>query len=117
MLRKTMTALAVAGLLATGSVAWAETLMGETKGAQIIEVPIVNQRIDAISGIVYSQAFERGRSVRGLKMTLYVPRTKEKKPAVLYFPGGGFWYFGRFCRRICRADGRSNQRRKNLGQG
>lgn len=90
MLRKTMTALAVAGLLATGSVAWAETLMGETKGAQIIEVPIVNQRIDAISGIVYSQAFERGRSVRGLKMTLYVPRTKEKKLAVLYFPGGGF---------------------------
>ena len=23
-------------------------------------------------------------------MTLFVPRTKEKKPAVLYFPGGGF---------------------------
>lgn len=87
-MRKELAVLAAASLLVT--TATAQDLMGQSPEAQVVDVPVVQGRIDAISGIVYSQVFERGRSVRGLKMTLFVPRTKEKKPAVLYFPGGGF---------------------------
>lgn len=87
-MRKELAVLAAVSLLVT--TATAQDLMGQSPEAQVIDVPVVQGRIDAISGIVYSQVFERGRSVRGLKMTLFVPRTKEKKPAVLYFPGGGF---------------------------
>lgn len=87
-MRKELAGLAAASLLVT--TATAQDLMGQSPEAQVVDVPVVQGRIDAISGVVYSQVFERGRSVRGLKMTLFVPRTKEKKPAVLYFPGGGF---------------------------
>lgn len=87
-MRKELAVLAAASLLVT--TATAQNMMGQSPEAQVIDVPVVQGRIDAISGVVYSQVFERGRSVRGLKMTLFVPRTKEKKPAVLYFPGGGF---------------------------
>lgn len=87
-MRKQLAVLAAASLLVT--TATAQDLMGQSPEAQVVDVPVVRGRIDAISGVVYSQVFERGRSVRGLKMTLFVPRTKEKKPAVLYFPGGGF---------------------------
>lgn len=87
-MRKELAVLAAASLLVT--TATAQNLMGQSPEAQVIDVPVVQGRIDAISGVAYSQVFERGRSVRGLKMTLFVPRTKEKKPAVLYFPGGGF---------------------------
>ena len=87
-MRKELAVLAAASLLFT--TATAQDLMGQSPEAQVVDVPVVQGRIDAISGVVYSQVFERGRSVRGLKMTLFVPRTKEKKPAVLYFPGGGF---------------------------
>ena len=87
-MRKELAVLAAASLLVT--TATAQNLMGQSPEAQVIDVPVVQGRIDAISGVVYSQVFERGRSVRGLKMTLFVPRTKETKPAELYFPGGGF---------------------------
>lgn len=87
-MRKELAVLAAASLLVT--TATAQDLMGQSPEAQVVDVLVVQGRIDAISGVVYSQVFERGRSVRGLKMTLFVPRTKEKKPAVLYFPGGGF---------------------------
>lgn len=87
-MRKELAVLAAASLLVT--TATAQDLMEQSPEAQVVDVPVVQGRIDAISGVVYSQVFERGRSVRGLKMTLFVPRTKEKKPAVLYFPGGGF---------------------------
>lgn len=87
-MRKELAVLAAASLLVT--TATAQDLMGQSPEAQVVDVPVVQGRIDAISGVVYSQVFERGRSVRGLKMTLFVPLTKGKKPAVLYFPGGGF---------------------------
>lgn len=87
-MRKELAVLAAASLLV--ATVTAQDLMGQSPEAQVVDVPVVQGRIDAISGVVYSQVFERGRSVRGLKMTLFVPRTKEKKPAVLYFPGGGF---------------------------
>lgn len=89
-MKKMIAVMTAAGMLAAGSAMGASELMGQTQGAQVIDVPVASGRIDAISGVVYSQVFERGRSVRGLKMTLFIPRTKQKKPAVLYFPGGGF---------------------------
>lgn len=89
-MKEVIAAVAAAGVLAAGSVSAAPQLMGQTDGAQVVDVAVVSGRIDAISGVVYNQVFERGRSVRALKMTLFIPQSKEKKPAVLYFPGGGF---------------------------
>ena len=89
-MKKMLTAAAAAALLLAGTGAGAEELMGQTAGAQVVNVPVSEAAIDAISGVVYSQVFERGRNVRGLRMTIFIPRNKTKKPAVLYFPGGGF---------------------------
>lgn len=64
-------------------------LMGWTQGAQVADVTVSHGRIDTISGIVYRQ-IKSQRAIRQLKMTVFVPRTPEAKPAVIYFPGGGF---------------------------
>lgn len=66
-----------------------QSLMGYTEGAQVIEVGAHTTRIDTISGIVYKQVKSQ-RAVRALKMTVMIPRTSQPKPAVVYFPGGGF---------------------------
>ena len=67
----------------------AARLMGYAEGAEIADVPVVQGRIDAVSGIVYNQ-IKTLRAVRQLKMSVMVPRTRAKKPAVIYFPGSGF---------------------------
>lgn len=54
-----------------------------------INVPVIRGRVDTISGVIYSNVFE-GRHYRPLKMNLLLPSGKDKRPAVLYFPGGGF---------------------------
>ncbi|ANE74164.1 alpha/beta hydrolase [Dickeya solani] len=64
-------------------------LPGYTQGAQVIRVNKVRQQIDAINGIVYSQ-IKSVQQVRQLDMSLLVPRTTTLKPAIVYFPGGGF---------------------------
>ena len=64
-------------------------LMGYVDGADLADVPVAQGRIDAVSGIVYNQ-IKSLRAVRQLKMSVMVPRTRSKKPAVIYFPGGGF---------------------------
>ncbi|MBO8135281.1 alpha/beta hydrolase [Dickeya fangzhongdai] len=64
-------------------------LPGYTQGAQVIRVKKVRQQIDAINGIVYSQ-IKNLQQVRQLEMSLLVPRTTALKPAIVYFPGGGF---------------------------
>lgn len=56
---------------------------------ETIKVTITNNQIDVVSGVVYSQITSSGAN-RQLKMTLLTPRTKELKPAIIYFPGGGF---------------------------
>ncbi len=66
-----------------------DALMGYVKGAEVADVPVVEGRIDAVSGIVYNQV-KSLRAVRQLKMTVFVPRTRAKKAAVVYYPGGGF---------------------------
>lgn len=54
-----------------------------------MEVEITDVQIDVIAGIAYSQVFT-ARSCRPLRMTVMIPRTGVPKPAVVYFPGGGF---------------------------
>lgn len=66
-----------------------EQLPGWTAGAEVLRVEGAHPRIDMISGVIYSQV-KGTRAVRQLRMTLEIPRTKVKKPAVVYFPGGGF---------------------------
>ncbi|KTT97472.1 hypothetical protein NS355_11585 [Sphingomonas yabuuchiae] len=46
-------------------------------------------RIDEVGEVIYYQV-KRIDAVRGLRMTLLVPRTSDPKPAILYVPGGGF---------------------------
>lgn len=60
-----------------------------TATRETMKVEVTDGQIDVISGVVYSQVTSR-RANRTLKMTLLVPRTKELKPAVVYYPGGGF---------------------------
>lgn len=84
----------LAGLMSMASVSQqalaAETsLPGFTDGAQVMHVEERRAQIDVLSGVVYSQIIKT-RAVRALKMTLLVPRTTDLKPAIVYFPGGGF---------------------------
>ena len=62
--------------------------MGYGPGAEVMKVDVTDGRIDTISGIIYSQ-IKSQRSIRQLRMTVMTPRTKARKPAVVYFPGGG----------------------------
>ena len=61
----------------------------EQSGKKKMKVEITEGQIDVISNIIYSQVTLRN-AIRPLKMTLLVPRTQEAKPAIVYYPGGGF---------------------------
>lgn len=64
-------------------------LPGYTDGAELMQPNIENGQIDSMSGIIYSQV--KGlRSNRALLMTVMIPRDGKSKPAIIYFPGGGF---------------------------
>lgn len=78
-----------ASLFNTASAADYSKLPGWTEGAEVIRVEGTRPQIDMISGVIYSQV-KSTRAVRQLRMTFEIPRTVEKKPAVVYFPGGGF---------------------------
>lgn len=56
---------------------------------ETMKVEIERGRIDAVTGIVYSQITSTSDN-RTLQMTLLVPHTDKPKPAIVYFPGGGF---------------------------
>lgn len=64
-------------------------LPGYTNGAEVVRVDGRRSQIDQIGGVVYAQ-IKSTRAMRGLRMTLLVPRTSDLKPAILYLPGGGF---------------------------
>ena len=78
-------------LFAAGTIFAADRadLMGYVPGAEVMKVDVTDGRIDTISGIIYSQ-IKSQRSIRQLRMTVMTPRTKARKPAVVYFPGGDF---------------------------
>ncbi|MCG6574394.1 alpha/beta hydrolase [Pseudomonas sp. AF32] len=60
-------------------------------GARLIDLPKppLRDQIDHLSGVVYSQITDV-RSVRKLEMSLLIPRNDTLKPAIIFFPGGGF---------------------------
>ncbi len=64
-------------------------LPGYTPGADIISVSPTRNQVDLIGDVVYSQ-IKGTRSVRQLHMSVLVPRTNDLKPAIIYYPGGGF---------------------------
>ncbi|MBS0969522.1 alpha/beta hydrolase [Nissabacter archeti] len=64
-------------------------LPGYTDGAEVIRVESRETQIDAISHVIYSQV-KSVAEIRQLRMSLLIPRSEQKKPAILYFPGGGF---------------------------
>lgn len=84
-----LSALTIAASSVLAADADSAKLAGWTEGAEVIHVEGKVPRIDMISGVIYSQ-IKSTRTVRQLRMTLEIPRTKVKKPAVIYFPGGGF---------------------------
>ena len=81
---KTVALAAISGLMASGACAQAPLAQIES-----MKVEVTEHQIDEIGGVIYSQIQSR-RSNRAMRMTLLVPRTAEKKPAIIYFPGGGF---------------------------
>ena len=81
---KTVALAAISGLMASGACAQAPVTQTES-----MKVEVTEHQIDEIGGVIYSQIQSR-RSNRAMRMTLLVPRTAEKKPAIIYFPGGGF---------------------------
>lgn len=60
-------------------------------GARVLDLPQppFRDQIDHLSGVVYSQITDV-RSVRKLEMSLLIPRNNTPKPAIIFFPGGGF---------------------------
>lgn len=81
---KTVALATISGLMASGACAQAPVAQTES-----MKVEVTEHQIDEIGGVIYSQIQSR-RSNRAMRMTLLVPRTAEKKPAIIYFPGGGF---------------------------
>lgn len=77
----------LAGLLSVNS--YAQNQNEAKHDMQTLKVDITDTRIDVISDIIYSQ-ITSGRSNRQLKMTLLLPQTDGPKPAIVYYPGGGF---------------------------
>lgn len=62
---------------------------GSAKAPATMQVVVTERQVDAINDVVYSQTFDM-RSRRDLKMTLFIPRSEDLHPAIVYFPGGGF---------------------------
>lgn len=89
-MRSIFALMAVFLTLEAGMVKAADTeLPGYTPGAEVMRVEKVTGQVDVLSGVIYQQ-IKQTRGVRQLKMTVIVPRTADLKPAIVYFPGGGF---------------------------
>jgi len=74
----------------TGSIASEKhTMPGYTEGAEVVQIKTRRDQIDSVGDVVYEQ-IKNTRSVRQLHMSVLVPRNDDLKPAIIYFPGGGF---------------------------
>lgn len=58
-------------------------------GTEVMKVKITEEKLTVRSGIVYSQV-SSFQPARPLHMTLLIPATQKPKPAIVYYPGGGF---------------------------
>lgn len=66
-------------------------LTGYTDGALVLTSANTVTPIDARSKVVYAQVNNlKGNNYMQLHMHLLMPRTNEPKPAIIFFPGGGF---------------------------
>lgn len=85
MIGKCLFASILAGLLPLGL--QARTAAGQ--GMDTLRVEITEGRINVVSGVTYAQVTSPYGN-RQLRMTLLIPQVKEPKPAIIYYPGGGF---------------------------
>lgn len=79
-------------LLLSSSFVWAQHTTSKNKvdSRKVeIEVAIQNGQIDLLTNVTYAQIISQ-RSIKALKMTILMPRNNKLKPAIIYFPGGGF---------------------------
>ncbi len=79
----------VMGLFSQTAVAGQTEITGYTAGAQVMQFTPKTAVIDELNDLVYSQIMTQ-RNVTPLHMSLLVPRHQALKPAIIYFPGGGF---------------------------
>lgn len=86
MIGKCLFASILAGVLPMGFQARAQAV---EHGKQTMKVEITESRIDVVSGVTYAQVTSRHGN-RQLRMTLLIPQAKEPRPAIIYYPGGGF---------------------------
>lgn len=93
--RALLSTLGVAATLLLSSITMAQTTyqaptsLIHSQDASTLTVPVTRAQIDQLNEVHYRQIFSV-RQVRALKMSLLVPRTPALKPAIVYFPGGGF---------------------------
>ncbi|SJL84506.1 alpha/beta hydrolase [Vibrio palustris] len=67
-----------------------QSLPGYTYGAKVLQAAKVSAPpVDSISDVIYSQIPHQSENIQ-LRMSLLVPRTAHKKPAIVFYPGGGF---------------------------
>lgn len=65
--------------------------MGYADGALVMNIAPAKFQIESLTGIVYAQVKNlKQNNLMQLHMNVMVPKTKELKPAVIFFPGGGF---------------------------
>ncbi|MER5171340.1 alpha/beta hydrolase [Thioclava kandeliae] len=64
-------------------------LHGYTRGAEVIKVAGDSPKIEMTSGIHYAQ-IKHARGFRQLRMSVIREAEARNRPAILYFPGGGF---------------------------
>ena len=65
------------------------SIMGATTESEILEVKLTRPEVSYIQDIVYSQPLQRDESIV-LRMDILKPSSKNKVPAVIFIPGGGF---------------------------
>lgn len=87
MKREYLLAILLAGLMPNSLLAQSQTQTKSNK--QQLKIEITENRINVISGITYAQITSRNGN-RQLRMTLLIPQTDKPKPAIVYYPGGGF---------------------------
>ena len=66
-----------------------QAVPGWTEGAEVLRIEVKRPMVRAIANVVYNQRIGV-RSSSQMRMDVLVPDTQQPKPAVLFFPGGGW---------------------------
>ncbi len=85
-----MSSVVIGGVSMAAQAADNTDLHGYTEGAQVMAAVTPTQdKLNSISGIIYSQ-IKQPLKYRQLRMSVIYPQNNDLKPAIVYFPGGGF---------------------------